>query len=100
LYCDSGIKIPISYVRRIAPYQHPLTTHTGGGRRGNPEDDLIISYDMVGGSHRQDIAISSAISNFTAAYSKEPAMPVLVGETCYEGHMQTGFPYVQRRMFW
>jgi len=27
-------------------------------------------------------------------------MPVLVGETCYEGHMQTGFPYVQRHMFW
>ncbi|UCG07293.1 MAG: DUF4038 domain-containing protein [Desulfobacterales bacterium] len=88
------------YVRSIDPYQHPLTTHTGGGRRGNPDDDLIISYDMVGGSHRQDVAISSAIDNFTAAYSKEPAMPVLVGETCYEGHMQQGFQYVQRHMFW
>ena len=88
------------YVRSIDPYQHPLTTHTGGGRRGNPDDDLIISYDMVGGSHRQDVAISSAIDNFTAAYSKEPTMPVLVGETCYEGHMQQGFQYVQRHMFW
>jgi hypothetical protein len=88
------------YVRSIDPYQHPLTTHTGGGRRGNPDDDLIISYDMVGGSHDQNVAISSAIGNFTTAYSKEPAMPVLVGETCYEGHMQTGFPYVQRHMFW
>ena len=27
-------------------------------------------------------------------------MPVLVGETCYEGHMQQGFGDVQRRMFW
>jgi hypothetical protein len=27
-------------------------------------------------------------------------MPVLVGETIYEGHMQFGFPYVQRNMFW
>jgi len=88
------------YVRSIDPYQHPLTTHTGGGRRGNPDDDLIISYDMVGGSHNQAVAISSAIGNLTTAYSKEPAMPVLVGETCYEGHMQTGFPYVQRHMFW
>ncbi len=88
------------YVREIDPYHHPISAHTGGGRRGNPEDDLIISYDMVGGSHNQAIAISSAINNFLAAYSKEPAMPVLVGETCYEGHMQTGFPYVQRHMFW
>ncbi len=88
------------YVRSIDPYHHPITTHTGGGRRGNPDDDLIISYDMVGGSHRQDVAISSAIGNFTTAYSKEPAMPVLVGETCYEGHMQQGFQYVQRHIFW
>ena len=88
------------YVRSIDPYHHPITTHTGGGRRGNPDDDLIISYDMVGGSHNQDVAISSAIGNFTTAYSKEPAMPVLVGETCYEGHMQQGFQYVQRHIFW
>ena len=26
-------------------------------------------------------------------------MPVLVGETCYEGHMQQGFGDVQCRMF-
>jgi hypothetical protein len=88
------------YVRSIDPYQHPITTHTAGGRRGNPDDDLIISYDMVGGSHDQNVAISSAIGNFTSACSKEPVMPVLVGETCYEGHMQQGFQYVQRHMFW
>ena len=27
-------------------------------------------------------------------------MPVLVGETCYEGHMQNGFGDLQRHMFW
>jgi hypothetical protein len=27
-------------------------------------------------------------------------MPVLVGETCYEGHMQQGFGDVQRHLFW
>jgi len=88
------------YVRSIDPYHHPITTHTGGGRRGNPGDDLIISYDMVGGSHDQDVAIGSALSNFTSAYSKVPTMPVLVGETVYEGHMQQGFQYVQRHIFW
>jgi len=88
------------YVKSIDPYQRPITNHTGGGRRGQAGDEVLVSYDMIGGSHDQAVAISSAINNFTAAYSKEPAMPVLVGETCYEGHMQTGFPYVQRHMFW
>jgi len=27
-------------------------------------------------------------------------MPVLVGETCYEGHMQQGFGIIQRHVFW
>ncbi|MHC4106123.1 MAG: apiosidase-like domain-containing protein, partial [Planctomycetota bacterium] len=88
------------YVRSIDSYHHPITTHTGSGRRGNPDDDLIISYDMVGGNHNQDIAIGSALKVLTTAYSKAPTMPVLVGETVYEGHMQQGFQYVQRHIFW
>jgi hypothetical protein len=88
------------YVRSIDPYRHPLTIHSAGGRRGNQGDDVIIDFDMVGGSHDQDVAIGSALSNFTSAYSKVPAMPVLVGETVYEGHMQQGFQYVQRHIFW
>jgi len=88
------------YVRSIDPYRHPLTVHSGGGRRGNPDDDLIIDFDMVGGSHRQNDAIGSAIGTFLAAYEATPPMPTLVGETCYEGHMQQGFQYVQRHIFW
>jgi len=87
------------YAREIDPYQHPITIH-GGGPRGEGDGDYIITFDMVGGSHRQDVAISSAVNNLTSSYAKEPPMPVLVGETCYEGHMQTGFPYIQRHMFW
>lgn len=88
------------YVRSIDPWQRPITNHTGGPRRANPDDDLIITYDMVGGSHDQAVAIGGAVENLINAYNVEPPMPVLVGETCYEGHMQTGFQYVQRHMFW
>jgi hypothetical protein len=88
------------YVREIDPYQHPITVHSGSGRRGEEGDNVVISYDMVGGSHDQEIAIHSALANFQAAYNVNPPMPVLVGETCYEGHMQQGFQYIQRHMFW
>ncbi|MFY0626842.1 MAG: DUF4038 domain-containing protein [Reichenbachiella sp.] len=88
------------YVREIDPYQRPITIHSGSGRRGEKGDNNNITYDMVGGSHDPKVAISSAVNNLISAYHKEPAMPVIMGEGCYEGHMQNGFRYVQRHMFW
>jgi hypothetical protein len=90
-----------TYLRSIDPYHRPLTCHTGHGRRGAPEDSHVIDFDMVGGNHDERVAVEpKTVAIVSSAYSKEPPMPVLVGETCYEGHMQQGFGDVQRRMFW
>jgi hypothetical protein len=89
------------YVREIDPYKHPLTCHTGQGRRGADGDVCVIDYDMVGGSHDERKAVENeTLVILTSACSKKPAMPVLCGETCYEGHMQQGFGDVQRHIFW
>ena len=91
------------YVRGIDPYQHPLTCHTapGNGRRGNSGDVNVIDYDMVGGNHNESAAIGNGtLALVTSACAARPAMPVLCGETCYEGHMQQGFGTVQRHVFW
>ena len=89
------------YVREVDPHKHPLTCHTGNGRRGNEGDVCLIDYDMVGGNHDEGQAIANGtLAIVTSACSKKPAMPVLVGETCYEGHMQQGFGTVQRQVFW
>ena len=89
------------YVREIDPYKHPLTCHTGQGRRGAEGDVCVIDYDMVGGNHDERRAIAEeTLALLTSACAKKPAMPVLVGETCYEGHMQQGFGDVQRHIFW
>jgi hypothetical protein len=88
-------------LRGIDPYHRPLTCHTGHGRRGAPGDSHVIDFDMVGGNHDERVAVDpQTVAIVSSAYSKEPPMPVLVGETCYEGHMQQGFGDVQRRMFW
>ncbi len=90
-----------TYLRSIDPYHHPLTCHTGHGRRGDPGDSHVIDFDMVGGNHDERIAVEpQTVAIVSSAYSTKPPMPVLVGETCYEGHMQQGFGDVQRRMFW
>ena len=89
------------YVREIDPYKHPLTCHTGQGRRGAEGDVCLIDYDMVGGNHDEQVAVGNGtLDLLTSACAKKPAMPVLCGETCYEGHMQQGFGDVQRRIFW
>jgi len=89
------------YVREIDPYKHPLSCHTGQGRRGAEGDVCVIDYDMVGGNHDERLAIAKeTLALLTSACAKKPAMPVLVGETCYEGHMQQGFGDVQRHVFW
>lgn len=92
-----------TYVRGIDPYHHPLTCHTspGNGRRGASGDVNLIDYDMVGGNHDAPTAMSAkTLAILTSACATTPPMPVLVGETCYEGHMQQGFQDVQRHLFW
>jgi hypothetical protein len=90
-----------TYLRKIDPYRRPLTCHTVHGRRGQKGDKHVIDFDMVGGSHDERVAVEPSTLDIVAkAYAKTPPMPVLVGETCYEGHMQQGFGDVQRRIFW
>lgn len=92
-----------TYVRGIDPYHHPLTVHpnNGNGRRGQQGDVSLVDFDMVGGSHDAPTAISDkTLKVLLDARGKVPPMPVLVGETCYEGHMQQGFGDVQRHIFW
>jgi hypothetical protein len=90
-----------SYVWSIDPYHRLLTCHTAHGRRGAPGDSPVIDFDMVGGNHDERVAVTPEnVAIVSTAYAKAPPMPVLVGETCYEGHMQQGFGDVQRHMFW
>lgn len=90
-----------TYLRSVDPYHRPLTCHGFLGRRGAPGDVHVIDFDMVGGSHDEQVAVQAETLAIVArAYALDPPMPVLVGETCYEGHMQQGFGDVQRRIFW
>jgi hypothetical protein len=89
------------YLRRVDPYHRPLTCHTSHGRRGAPGDKVLIDFDMVGGSHNATWAIAKeTLAVLTDARNKTPPMPVLCGETVYEGHMQQGFQDAQRHVFW
>jgi len=85
------------YLRSIDPYHRICTSHAGSGH----EEPLVVDFDMVGGNHDASAAVQrTVLGPFHAAYSGEPPVPVLCGETAYEGHMQQGWQDVQRQMFW
>ena len=85
------------YLHGIDPFHRPTTVHAGAARH----DGLVVDFDMVGGSHDGwDAVTPRTLSILTSACAKSPPMPVLCGETAYEGHMQQNFQDVQRHVFW
>ena len=88
------------YVHQIDPYRHPSTIHPFHSARQSVTDETVIDFDMLQTGHGDWDAARDALPKFQAAYARTPIMPALIGEACYEGHMQTAFPDVQRYVFW
>ena len=88
------------YVRKIDPFGRPITMHPHHSARQAVTDESVLDFDMLQTGHGDWKAALGAIPKLRAALSRKPPMPVLVGECCYEGHMQTAFQDVQRYLFW
>jgi hypothetical protein len=88
------------YVQKIDPYCHPATVHPFHSGRLSVTDETVIDFDMLQTGHGDWDAARGAIPKLQAAYAREPVMPAMIGEYCYEGHMQTAFQDVQRYVFW
>ena len=88
------------YVQKTDPYRHPATIHPFNSARQSVTDETVIDFDMLQTGHGDWEAAHGAIPKLKAACARTPVMPALVGEYCYEGHMQTAFQGVQRYVFW
>jgi len=88
------------YVQKTDPYRHPATIHPFNSARQSVTDETVIDFDMLQTGHGDWEAAHGAIPKLKAACARTPVMPALVGEYCYEGHMQTAFQDVQRYVFW
>lgn len=87
-----------NYVRELDFIDRPTTVHPHDSGRASVTDESCINFDMLqtghGGKKKE------AMDKFRVSYGRQPAMPVLIGEHSYEQHMQTGYPDVQRYIFW
>jgi len=88
------------YVQQIDPCRHPATVHPFQSGRTAVTDETVIDFDMLQTGHGDWDAARGAIPQVRAAHARTPPLPVLIGECCYEGHMQTAFQDVQRFLFW
>ncbi|MCX6878125.1 MAG: DUF4038 domain-containing protein [Verrucomicrobia bacterium] len=88
------------YVQQIDPCHRPSTVHPFDSGRSQVTDETVISFDMLQTGHGGWSAATGAIPKLQAAYARTPAMPAIIGEYCYEGHMQTGWEDQQRYVFW
>lgn len=88
------------YIRSTDPYHHLLTAHPSRSARQELLDETVLDFDMLQTGHGSWESASNSIATLSAHRSKTPPMPVLIGETVYEGHQQTNWQDSQRFSFW
>jgi hypothetical protein len=88
------------YVRSIDPYHHCITVHPSQTARDSVEDASVLDFDMLQTGHSDRKSYPSTIDKVTAEVARTPAMPVLVGEVCYEGILDENRQEVSRFTFW
>ncbi len=87
-------------IRSIDPWDRPISIHPQESGRLSVTDASAVNFDMLQTGHGDMSAGMAAIPKLQAAVARDPAMPALIGEFCYEGHMQSAFQDVERYVFW
>jgi hypothetical protein len=87
----------VQYLCELDPYKRIKSSHEYAvpQRGAQPLND----FELVGGSHFSPKS-ANTLAVFTKRYAEQPTMPLVCGETGYEGHMQRHFADTQRYVFW
>jgi len=88
------------YLKDIDPYHPLLCYHAPGHPREMLRDNSMFDFDMVAFGHDGMKTVNRTAQLMQSCLEMFPKRPVLCGEACYEGHMQTNFQDHQRYMFW
>ncbi len=88
------------YVKSIDAYGRPRTIHPFASGRLAVTDETVINFDMLQTGHGDMGVARGAIPKLLAAYHRTPPMPAMIGEFCYEGHMQAAYDDAERYVFW
>lgn len=88
------------YLRRTNPFERPITIHPSSSGRDVVRDASVLDFDMLQTGHGDYRSIPRTIQLVAEGYARQPRMPVVEGEVCYEGIMESCRQDIQRFMFW
>jgi len=88
------------YLRSVDPYGHPITIHPTVYGRDQVNDESVLDLDMLQTGHGGHPVMLRAAALVQKAVARQPKMPVVNGEVCYEGNLETARQEVQRFLFW
>jgi len=90
------------YLRSTDPYHRPITVHplSPNCGRNMVDDPSVIDIDMLQTGHSDTRSFTDTVNIVVSSVSRQPRLPVIVGEVCYEGIMGASWENVQRLMFW
>ena len=88
------------YVRRTDPYHRLITVHPSRAGRDVVTDSSVLDFDMLQTGHSDYASIPRTVTEVTKARHREPLMPYINSEVCYEGILGRSRHDIQRFMFW
>lgn len=86
-----------AYLRQIDPFHRLVTIHDG---TQNVEDPAVLDFDLLQTGHGDRLSLPNTTEMITERSHRQPPMPVINGEVCYEGIGESCRQEVQRMMFW
>jgi hypothetical protein len=75
----------IRHIRATDPFGRMITIHPSRSARETVTEPSILDFDMHQTGHMPEQQIGRMAKQIRAAYETQPAMPVIAGESSYEG---------------
>ncbi|MDZ4763114.1 MAG: DUF4038 domain-containing protein [Chloroflexota bacterium] len=88
------------FIRTTDPYHNLLTIHPVKHGTDQVDDPTTMDIDWLQTGHGGYQSLAPTIETVENALSRQPKMPVLVSEVCYEGILEGSREEVQRFLFW
>ena len=87
-------------IRAADPYQNPLTIHPVQHGTDQVDDPSTMDLDWLQTGHGGYQSLAPTITMLEDALGRQPKMPVIVSEVCYEGILEGSREEIQRFLFW
>jgi hypothetical protein len=82
------------------PFHRLITIHPTDYGHNMIDDESLLDLDMLQTGHSGYNSLSRTVGMVRETISRDPGMPVINSEVCYEGICGTSYQDIQRFLFW